>query len=316
MNLIDTQIEELEAKIQTFVENRESDGARSVDRLSYDRSPDAAEMRKSGLKYAAAYYRSIEAYKKFKRQNGGRGPGGEGRDDVDALDAASWREFLPARCRRPELKSQEAYDLEAEAGDIDWAVTAETNTVEVATPDCEPLTLAGENGQNVTNDPNFGDGASATQQSEIIGVASDSDAVLGLDKVQPEEREVGAPDGAMRTTGEPEPPSPPAVEALALGTSEADGVLAERCSDVAGAALIGGSMDTGTSLTRNASTSTSRNANTSTSTSTSRINEIGTEVIAAGEGDGTTVSVSRRGSEVGVVDESDMTGDERFEDSS
>ena len=115
LNLVDTQIEELEAKLQTFVENRESDGQRSVDRLSYDRSPDAAEMRKSELKYTAVYYRSVEAYKKYKRQNGGRGPGGGGGDDVDALDAAAWREFLPARCPRPELKSQEAYDLEAQA---------------------------------------------------------------------------------------------------------------------------------------------------------------------------------------------------------
>ena len=143
LNLVDTQIEELEAKIQTFVENRESDGVRSVDRLSYDPSPDAAEMRKFELKYIAVYYRSVEAYKKYKRQNGGGGPGGGGGDDVDALDAAAWREFLPARCRRPELKSQEAYDLEAQARASDWGATAETNTVEVATPECEPLTLPG-----------------------------------------------------------------------------------------------------------------------------------------------------------------------------
>ena len=75
----------------------------------------------------------------------------------------------------------------------------------------------------MTNDPNLGESAYITQQFETIEVASDSDAVLGLDKVQPEETEEGAPDGAMRTTDEPEPPSPPAVEALALGTSEADG---------------------------------------------------------------------------------------------
>ena len=112
----------------------------------------------------------------------------------------------------------------------------------------------------------------------------------------------------MRTAGESAPASPPAVEGLALGTSEADEEQPESCGDVAGAALNGGSMDTATCM--------SRNANASTSTSKSTIHEIGTEVLAAGEGDGTSVTVSGRGSEVGVVDESDMTGDECFEDSS
>ena len=38
--------------------------------------------------------------------------------------------------------------------------------------------------------------------------------------------------------------------------------------------------------------------------------------MAAGGGDGTSATVSGRGSEVGVVNESAMAGDERFEDSS
>ena len=167
-NLVDTQIEELEAKFQTFVENAESDGKRSVDRLCFDGASEGKEMRKFELKYFGAYYRSVEAYKKYQRQNGGRGPGGGGKDEVDALDAAAWREFLPARCRRPELKSQEAYDLEAQAGDIDWARTAETNTVEVATPECEPLTLPGENGRNVTNDPNLDEGALSRNRLKLL----------------------------------------------------------------------------------------------------------------------------------------------------
>ena len=100
----------------------------------------------------------------------------------------------------------------------------------------------------------------------------------------------------MRATGEPEAPWTRAVEALALGTSEEDGP--ESQGDGARAALM----------------STGMNTSKSKSTSKSTINER-TEVMATC-GDGTSTTVSGRASEVGVVDESDMTGEERFEDSS
>jgi hypothetical protein len=62
--LVDTNIAELEAKFQVFVENMEVDADRQVDRLSFDMSAEAVAMRASELKLANRFFRSVETYNK------------------------------------------------------------------------------------------------------------------------------------------------------------------------------------------------------------------------------------------------------------
>ena len=77
----------------------------------------------------------------------------------------------PSPHRRPRWKVLALGTSEADGSesDEDGARTAliggRTNTVEVATPECEPLTLPGEIGQNVTNDPNLDESAYITQHA-------------------------------------------------------------------------------------------------------------------------------------------------------
>jgi hypothetical protein len=86
IDLVDRNIERLDAKLEVHEENADVDAERTVARLGFDHSAEAKELRAYMLKCTNVLYRGIETYRKYqgKKSKGGRGFEGEPRSIEDA----------------------------------------------------------------------------------------------------------------------------------------------------------------------------------------------------------------------------------------
>ena len=64
LDLVDRNIERLDAKLEVYEENADSDAERAVARLGFDSSPDGERIRHYRIKCLNAFYRGLDSYRK------------------------------------------------------------------------------------------------------------------------------------------------------------------------------------------------------------------------------------------------------------
>jgi hypothetical protein len=154
IKLVDQQIEHLDELLKAHVENADAVAERTIKRLRMDESPMGKSIRDYQLKCTSAYYRGLEACRKYKTAKD------QGRVTSD-LD--------PPRRKIEELR----------AADPRWQVADDVRLTE---RDDSDHGLGADIQRNDANEANFCENMITTQLTEPVDVMANSGPDLGLDK--------------------------------------------------------------------------------------------------------------------------------------
>ena len=172
---------------------RTSIDERTVDRLSFDPTPEGEALRSHELKCLNALFRGMENYRKFKARtrDGWSGSGGMERYDR-GRDRSADRGHEVQESEGPRVGPVHSYAwAEGERESRERAVDTNGVPDRAAQPGCGPgaaaVTLDTQSGrdevsQNATREANFDENVSTTQQQDLVEVTANSGVDTGLDK--------------------------------------------------------------------------------------------------------------------------------------
>ncbi len=196
LDLVDRNIERLNAKLEVHEANANAVAEETVARLNFDPSPEGVALRNQQMKSLNALFRGMENYRKHKRRAKGRGKraGGGGRQgsgpDSSQGTGYNGEEGYGSECgpdRSFAGEDGQEQRLEPRVDYSDWvAGAAESNCgTDLATASIPP---------NETNEANFDETMLITQEQSPVEVVANSVAQSGLDNSVIQPGEAGEPD--------------------------------------------------------------------------------------------------------------------------
>jgi hypothetical protein len=177
IDLADSRIEYLSARLELFEEGTDSSLERTFARLAFDQSPEGERLRKYRMRCLNAFYRGVETYRNYQ-------PRKRAEDGRHRLDPARprWEDYINSPDDAPLWPRGMAAQDHLSANAIDLGV------VEAAAPEppgaCDPPThhVAGLPGENATNEANPDDDVSTIQNHSSVELAANSAVDSALDK--------------------------------------------------------------------------------------------------------------------------------------
>ncbi len=189
LDLVDRNIERLNAKLDVHEANAEAVAEQAFARLNFDPSPEGVALRNQQMKSLNALFRGMENYRKHKRRAKGRGKragsgGRQGRGPDRAQDTGyKAEEGYGSECGRDrsfELEDGQGERLEPRVDYSDWVARAAESScgTDPATASIPP---------NETNEANFDTRVNITQEQDLVEVVANSGPQSGLDNsvIQP-----------------------------------------------------------------------------------------------------------------------------------
>jgi hypothetical protein len=187
IDLIDQNVDRLDAKLEEHEQNAEIDAERTFARLSFDPTPEGDTLRNYQLKCADRLMRGVEAYRKYRakagrrsRENDGEGPDEPGPDGSDDRD----RDFatLGGALADPPV-SRGVTDLDDACASASANHADSQSFFEPPAPGCD-ATEAGENARCVS-DPERAEGhvdasGGLTVISEDVTIEADLDQTMSI----------------------------------------------------------------------------------------------------------------------------------------
>jgi hypothetical protein len=196
LDLVDRNIERLNAKLEVHEANADAVAEATVARLNFDPSPEGVALRNQQMKSLNALFRGMENYRKHKRRAKGRGKraGGGGRQgggpDRSQGTGYTGEEGYGSACgpdRSFEGEGGQEQRLEPRIDYSDWVARAAESScgTDLATASITP---------NETNEANFDETMLITQEQSPVEVVANSVAQSGLDNSVIQPGEAGEPE--------------------------------------------------------------------------------------------------------------------------
>ena len=211
IDLVDRNIERLDAKLEVHEENADSDAERAVARLGFDSSPDGERMRQYRIKCVNALHRGLAAYRKYhgkpkpERERPRFDRGGPVPDDsrLTIGDAGRWAAQMNSSDHLPDPSFGVT---NAQPAQCEHCVACG------ALPDRGPQSEPGHR----TNEPDFAKYISVVQNQECVAVVEKVGVESGLDNrsEQPEKKLTHGAPPALGADG-PWNPGPYAPDCIA-----------------------------------------------------------------------------------------------------
>ena len=177
IDLVDRNIERLDAKLEVHEENADSDAERAVARLGFDSSPEGQRICHYRIKCVNALHRGLAAYRKYhgkprpERERPRFDRGGPAPEDsrLTIGDAGRWTALMNSSDQVPDW----SFDLNnAQPDECKHSVACG------ALPDRGPESETGQR----TNEPDFAENVSVVQNQECVEVAAKVGVESALDK--------------------------------------------------------------------------------------------------------------------------------------
>jgi hypothetical protein len=177
LDLVDRNIERIDAKLEVHEENADSDAERAVARLGFDSSPDGERIRHYRIKCLNAFYRGLDSYRKHhgkpkpEREHPRFDRGGP------VPDYSRFRTDDSGRWARETRSSDHLPDRSFVAENARPA-ECEQPIASGPLPDRGPEPES----ENRTNEANFAENVRVVQNQVCVGVAAKVEVDSGLDK--------------------------------------------------------------------------------------------------------------------------------------
>ncbi len=204
LDLVDRNIERLNAKLEVHEANADAVAEATVARLNFDPSPEGVALRNQQMKSLNALFRGMENYRKHKRRAKGRGKRAGGvawheRDLDSSANSGGEAEDSYGSALGHHHSSvsadREGACLEPRVDYSDWVARAAQSScgTDLATAAIPP---------NETNEANFDENVNIIQEQYPVEVTANSGAQSGLDNAVVQRREGSEPEQAGCGTGE------------------------------------------------------------------------------------------------------------------
>jgi hypothetical protein len=176
LDLVDSNVAELDSKLEAHMENADESAQRAFIRLSFDQSPEGERFRRFHMRCSNAFDRGLETYRKYQtaKETNRRAQ----RND----DRPSWsddgRRLIPDAARRTSEMNTRHHDSDASfaAPDVKPA-TLDRSRDWITAPDAG----ASPDSEKSTNEANPVQDAIRMQEQDSVSVTADSLADSGLD---------------------------------------------------------------------------------------------------------------------------------------